>query len=340
MSQQEVLQRELPARSRCRELQRGVLAWSRRECCQPCGASVALFCPPRRGAAARPRRRALLTAAAGVASGGGSSSPRSRAGTRRPSSWRSPPQRGARRRRASPGGPACSPVHRSPASPRRPGRARFAPSRGGKGQAGPVPASNFPRVCSGFPLPAGPASAPSVPEGGREGEWEGKGVSCRGCRHHRCRRCQRQIRDIKDLAGRRPLFQSVPWRGERPAAERQQLGAGRGQPQCVDYSPLQHAGATVQLKGVCTRPAGLDCSAAIPYEEGTSECGRGRRARGSRAGVAEGTCGRGAASAPGCARGSGRLSAIRRLRAWGGGEITAPGLQVSRCAAKRSGEGK
>lgn len=54
-----------------------------------------------------------------------------------------------------------------------------------------------------------------------------------------------------------------------------QRGARCGQPQCVDYPLLHYAGATVQLKGDCTRPAGLDCSAAVPYEEGTSECGRG-----------------------------------------------------------------
>ncbi|XP_048790182.1 collagen alpha-1(I) chain [Lagopus muta] len=96
-----------------------------------CGPTTAPGSPRAAG-----RRRALLTAAAGVASSGGSSPSRSRAGTGRPS----PLPRGARRRWASPSGPARSPARRTPASPRRPGRERFAPSRGAKGQAGPVPA--------------------------------------------------------------------------------------------------------------------------------------------------------------------------------------------------------
>lgn len=58
-------------------------------------------------------------------------------------------------------------------------------------------------------------------------------------------------------------------RGKR--GRQRQRGARRGQPQCVDYPLLHYAGATVPLKGVCTRPAGLDCSAAVPYEEGTSK---------------------------------------------------------------------
>ncbi|XP_057239341.1 kit ligand isoform X2 [Malurus melanocephalus] len=134
------------------------------------------------------------------------------------------------------------------------------------------------------PAPRGLPGLPVLREGGREG----KGVSCLGCRR---RRCWRQIGDIKG-PGQGPAVASVvrtlrPWgggaagRAERRRDRRRQRGARRGQPQCVDYRLLHYAGATVPLKGVCTRPAGLDCSAAIPYEEGTT---RGKVAPSDRSG--------------------------------------------------------
>lgn len=174
--------------------------------------------------------------------------------------------------------PACRSLAAVSPRPRQPRGGRASLLRwGGAGWA--CSCLQLPLSLLGFPTPCRVClgSLSSKTEGGRE---EGKGVSCKGCCCRR-RRCWRQIGDIKDLAGGRLWFQLVQAltpRGEgRSGARREkrgrqrQRGARRGQPQCVDYPLLHYAGATVPLKGVCTRPAGLDCSAAVPYEEGTSE---------------------------------------------------------------------
>lgn len=170
--QQEVPQWELPARSRCQELQRGVLARSRRESCQPHGASAALPCPPRRGAAARPQRPAHRARPDGA---GRSSRPPPGSP---PAAGRAPhapgPAPGAPLHcRGAPGGggrvpaapPAALPVALPPARGGRAGSASLPPAVR-RDRPGRFLPSNFPRVCSGFPLPAGPASAPSA-TGGR-----------------------------------------------------------------------------------------------------------------------------------------------------------------------------
>ena len=183
MPQQEVPQRELPARNLCQELQRGALARSRRERCQPHGASAALPCParPRRGAAARPQRPAHRARPDGagcssrlpprVASSRGSSPPRSRASTGRPS----PPPRGARRRRGESQRPRpqpCPPLSRQPAAAG-PGALRSLPQWEGTGRAGSclLTSPEFARVSHS---PRGPPRLRVLQEGGREGN-EGRG---------------------------------------------------------------------------------------------------------------------------------------------------------------------
>lgn len=167
---------------------------------------------------------------------------------------------------------AHTPVSAHPRPPAAP-----LPSGAGEGQARLVPASNLPQVNSGFPRPAGSAWAPGPP-GGREG---GERRVLPGLpppplleADRRYKRPGRGPAVALESADAQAVGRGRSGRAERRRDGRRQRGARRGQPQCVDYRLLHYAGATVPLKGVCTRPAGLDCSAAVPYEEGTSECGR------------------------------------------------------------------